>query len=92
MKRLLILLAPGILIGMILATVFAFGWYVMIRAVFLDHPAKPERRETPQWFRLEKENEQEPPDSPEQVLITIRTRNGQKWVAIWEEIPKARPQ
>lgn len=78
-----------------LAAVFFFGFHALMFCALWIGPreaAKPERREKPQWFTLEKESEEDAPDSPEQVLITIRTRNGKRWVATWEELPKAHPR
>jgi hypothetical protein len=45
----------------------------------------PEPSPTPTWMTIEKESEWDCPDSPEQVIITIRTRDGSKWVATWEK-------
>lgn len=38
-----------------------------------------------EWIHIEKESEFVTPDSPEQVIITLRTRDGHKWIATWEQ-------
>lgn len=51
-------------------------------------PAKKTKRsaEPAPWLRVETESDGEVPGSPEQVLVSITTRDGKTWdVAYWQE-------
>jgi hypothetical protein len=52
--------------------------------------AQPHVAEPAAWLRIETESDDDVPASPEQVMITITTRDGKKWVASWEEQPQRR--
>jgi hypothetical protein len=39
------------------------------------------------WLWMQKESENEQPDSPEQVLMVLYTADGKRWLSAWEPQP-----